>query len=112
MFLVAEQKETQVDNTMLASQTPQAMASQINAILGVPDPVTGTSSNGWFGGYGCRWCAASCAWFTVIPFDASEGALKIADIFRAAGASVSVSNEGGISEVESGRGLQVSAYVV
>lgn len=96
---------------MHAPRTPQAMASQINEMLKVPDPVSGSRANGWFGGYGCRWCAASRAWFTVVHFDASDIAQTIADLFRSAGAKVTISNEGGVAATQNGRGLQVSAYI-
>jgi hypothetical protein len=95
-----------------AQQSPQTMAAQINAMLDLSMPVPGTSANGWFGGYGCRWCNGSRAWFTVLPFGAELAATKIAEVFKAGGASsVAITNEGGVSEADGGRGLQVSAYV-
>lgn len=89
-----------------------AMAKQINAMLNLNTPMPGTEANGWFGGYGCRWCDASRAWFTVLPFGADLAAAKIAELFKAGGArEVEISNEGGVSQSGGGRGLQVSAYV-
>lgn len=96
---------------MQAIQTPQEMAAQVNAMLCLSAPVPGTAANGWFGGYGCRWCFASRAWFTVVPFDASAVANKVAELFRAAGIAATITNEGGVSQAAQGRGLQVSAYV-
>lgn len=91
---------------------PEAVAKRINVMLGVAPPVPGTSANGWFPGYGCRWCPASKAWFTVVPFTLAEVASSIAMMFTAAGLTdVTVSNEGGVSQDDGGRGLQVSAYV-
>lgn len=95
---------------MQAIQTPQELAAQINAMLGLSAPVPGTAANDWFGGYGCRWCFASRAWFTVVPFDAAEVADKVAELFRAAGIAATITNEGGVSQAAQGRGLQVSAY--
>lgn len=63
---------------MHAIQTPEAMAAWINALLGLSATVPGTSANGWFGGHGCRCCAASHAWFTVVPFEPPEVADKVA----------------------------------
>jgi hypothetical protein len=90
----------------------QAMAAQINTMLGLNAPEPGTRANGWFGGYGCRWCEASRAWFTVLPFDAEPVAAKVAELFKVGGArEVTITDEGGVSEAAGGRGLQVSAYI-
>lgn len=81
-------------------------------MLSLNAPGRGTKANGWFGGYGCRWCDALRAWFTVLPFDAEPAAAKIAELFKAGGArEVAIKNEGGVSQADGGRGLQVSAYV-
>ncbi|WP_116894875.1 hypothetical protein [Pseudomonas savastanoi] len=94
------------------AQFPEAYAQRISKIIGFEPPLPGTSSNGWFGGYGCRWCAASKAWFTVVPFDQRLVAEKVAQMFRNAGVlDVSINNEGGVSQEDDGKGLQVSAYV-
>lgn len=66
-------------------QFPEAYAQRITKIIGFEPPVPGSSANGWFGGYGCRWCAASKAWFTVVPFDQRPVAEKVAQMFRDAG---------------------------
>lgn len=96
----------------VAQQSPQSMAAQINAMLSFNAPDPGTKANGWFGGYGCRWCETSRAWFTVLPFDAEPVAAKVAALFKAGGSrEVTITNEGGVSEAAGGRGLQVSAYV-
>jgi hypothetical protein len=87
------------------SKTTQAMTSQIDEMVQVPDPVLGTRANGWFDGYGCCWCAASRAWFPVVSFDASEIAENVAKLFKAAGATVTLSNEGGLFAAQQGRGL-------
>lgn len=98
--------------TVVQQQTPQAIATQINAMLRLNAPVAGTKANGWFGGYGCRWCEASRARFAIAPFDAEPAAKQVADLFRSGGASsVTISYEGGVSKADGGRGLQVSAYV-
>ncbi|AVX93391.1 hypothetical protein PkP19E3_35475 (plasmid) [Pseudomonas koreensis] len=93
------------------SQFPEAVAQRISKIIGFEPPVPGTSANGWFGGYGCRWCGASKAWFTVVPFNHRLAAEKVAQMFREAGVEVTISNEGGLTQEEDGKGLQVSAYV-
>lgn len=93
-------------------QAPQMMAATINAMLRLNAPEPGTKTNGWFGGYGCRWDAASRSWFTVLPFGADAVVEKLAALFKAGGAcKVTVPNEGGVREADGGRGLQVSAYV-
>jgi hypothetical protein len=92
-------------------QFPEAFAQRINKIIGFDPPVRGTAANGWFGGYGCRWCAASQAWFTVVPFDQRQAAEKVAQMFREAGVDVTITNEGGVPQDDDGKGLQVSAYV-
>lgn len=93
-------------------QSQQEMADKINAVLGMHAPVPGTRANGWFGGYGCRWCEASRAWFTVLPFSDRLLADEVAALLEAGGCrSVTVTNEGGVDESAGGRGLQVSAYV-
>lgn len=89
----------------------EAMADQINEILKRPRPVLGTSQNGYFGGYGCRWCKYSRAWFVVLPFEEETTARKIGDVFTEAGAKVTIGNEAGLAQSQGGRGLQVSAYV-
>lgn len=92
-------------------QFPEAFAQRISKIIGFDPPVPGTSANGWFGGYGCRWCASSKAWFTVVPFNQQLVAEKVALIFRDAGLiDVKITNEGGVSQEDDGKGLQVSAY--
>jgi hypothetical protein len=91
---------------------PEAFAQRISKIIGYEPPTGGNKANGWFGGYGCRWCAASKAWFTVVPFDQPQVAEKVAQMFRDAAVSdVTITNEGGISQEDDGKGLQVSAYV-
>lgn len=91
---------------------PEAFAQRISKIIGYEPPAVGNQANGWFGGYGCRWCAASKAWFTVVPFDQRQVAEKVAQMFRETGlVDVTISNEGGVSQEENGKGLQVSAYV-
>ncbi|KAA0946231.1 Conserved hypothetical protein (plasmid) [Pseudomonas veronii 1YdBTEX2] len=93
-------------------QFPEAFAQRISKMIGFEPPVSGTAANGWFGGYGCRWCAASRAWFTVVPFDQLQVAEKVAQMFREAGVlDVRINNEGGVSQEDDGKGLQVSAYV-
>lgn len=88
------------------------MAERINAMLGLPAPVRGTGANGWFGGYGCRWCDASRAWFTVLPFEAEAVSSSIAELFKDGGVrEVTITNEGGVSRADGGRGLQVSAFL-
>lgn len=93
------------------AQFPEAFAQRINKIIGFDPPVRGTAANGWFGGYGCRWCGASQAWFTVVPFDQRQAADKVAQMFREAGVDVTITNEGGVPQEDDGKGLQVSAYV-
>lgn len=97
------------DNPMLS---PVEFAHRVCEIIGFKPPVAASKVNGWFGGYGCRWCAASRAWFTVVPFEAASVAELVANLFREAGLlDVTISNEGGVSQADNGRGLQVSAYV-
>ncbi|VVP30934.1 hypothetical protein [Pseudomonas fluorescens] len=90
---------------------PEAFAQRINKIIGFETPAPGTKANGWFGGYGCRWCAASKAWFTVVPFAQPQVAEKVAQMLREAGVDVTITNEGGVTQEDDGKGLQVSAYV-
>ena len=89
---------------------PEAFATRINKILEMPDPVPGNRVNGWFGGYGCRWCKCSRAWFTVLPFDMQSVAETVANMFMHAGLhDVTITLEGGVSKADGGKGYQVSA---
>lgn len=91
---------------------PEAFAKRINRILEMEDPVRGTRENGFFGGYGCRWCSASMAWFTILPFEMEPIAETVAKMFLSAGLQdVKITLEGGVSQTDGGRGYQVSAYV-
>jgi|LNAP01.1.fsa_nt_gb hypothetical protein len=94
------------------SDNANAFSEQINKTLGFPSPDAGTKSNGWFGGYGCRWCSASQAWFTTLPFDALAIAYTLAELFNEAGCkTVTVTNSGGVSKADGGVGVQVSARI-
>lgn len=84
--------------------TARLYATVLNRMLDLPDPSPGTRANCWFGGYGCRWCASSRAWFTVVPHEQADVAQLAATLFREAGAIVKIHPEAG------GAGLQVSAY--
>jgi len=98
--------------TSVLQQFPEAFAQRINKILDIPSPGPATSANNFFGGYGCRWCRNSRAWFTVLPFDMEPVAHTVAQMFRnAAVTSVTVSLEGGVPQNEGGKGFQVSAYI-
>lgn len=91
---------------------PREAASVINAILELPEPQGGTRENGWFAGYGCRWCRASQAWITVVPFGQDPLVERLMDLFKAAGCKEVVkSNEGGLGPDQDGQGVQVSAYI-
>ena len=93
-------------------QARHVFAAEINGLLNFSAPQAGTKVNGWFGGYGCRWCEASRAWFTVVPYSYASVADQIAELFRSGNVgSVTITHEGGVSEADGGRGLQVSAYV-
>lgn len=94
------------------SENANALSEQINQALGFTSPDAGTKSNGWFGGYGCRWCAASRAWFATLPYDAMGIAYALAELFNEAGCkSVTVTNSGGISKADGGVGIQVSGRI-
>jgi hypothetical protein len=101
---------------LIAAPVPTANATvlgeQINQMLGYAAPEPGSKSNGWFGGYGCRWCSASRAWFATLPFEALSLSYTLADLFREAGCkTVTVSNSGGVSKEAGGLGIQVSAWI-
>lgn len=91
---------------------PEAFATRINKILEMPDPVPGNRENGWFAGYGCRWCKFSKAWFTVLPFEMQPVAETVASMFKNAGLQeVTITLEAGVTQAEGGKGYQVSARI-
>jgi len=93
-------------------QNPHQVAEVINDFTGNTAPKGGTRENGWFAGYGCRWCDASRAWFTVLPFGHESVAERLAQMFTKAGCKEVVTGyEGGIGPDNGGRGIQISAYV-
>lgn len=96
--------------TTLRFDNPQGVADALNGLLGFPQPEPGNRGNGWFGGYGCRWCAASRAWFVVLPANHGEIGEWVARLFRDAGCpEVTLGYEGGVSPEDGGRGFQISA---
>lgn len=103
-------RSTGMGDIEVLSNWPSLTADRLNRILGLPTPQSGGPDNGWFPGYGCRWCKGSLAWFTVLPYDWADIANQVAEIFRAAGATVAIGNEAGLTKEAGGRGLQVSAY--
>ncbi|MGT2457658.1 hypothetical protein ACU4GI_32670 [Cupriavidus basilensis] len=89
-----------------ANASARLFALLLNRLLGLPEPVPGTRVNGWFGGFGCRWCHNSLAWFTVVPDSQASLAARAAQLCRDAGAiAVKIHPEAG------GMGIQVSAYI-
>jgi hypothetical protein len=51
--------DREVPMSSVLKEFPEAFATRINKILEMPDPVPGNRENGWFAGYGCRWCKFS-----------------------------------------------------
>mgnify|MGYP000388869097 FL=1 len=91
---------------------PEAFATRVNKILEMPDPVPGNRENGWFAGYGCRWCNFSKAWLIILPFDMMPVAESVASMFMNAGLQdVTITLEAGLTQAEGGKGYQVSARI-